>query len=422
MSKVSRRFLPFVIALFCVNFLDRVNISFAALQMNQDLGLTPQIYGFAAGILFVSYTAFEIPSNMILAKVGARIWIARIMITWGIVGMATAFVYDQYSLYVLRFALGAAEAGFSPGIIFFLTLWFPAEERASAITLYLIGNPISVVIGAPLSTALLGLQGYLGLHGWQWLFLLEGAPAIVLGIATLWVLTDAPSQANWLAADEREWLDQRVTAENAAKAKTAHMNVWQVLSNPALLAFSFVKFCVLVAFFGVTLWLPQIVKAMGNLTNFEVGLISAIPYAFSAVMSVAVSRHSDKTGELTLHIVVPALLGCAGFVLAAITNNPYLGLIGLCFAATGVWIANTVFWAMPAARLTGTAAATGFAMINSVGNLGGFFGPYFTGWVRGITPDFSWALVLLGAFLGVAAIIVLILGRGTPARPRTATA
>jgi ACS family tartrate transporter-like MFS transporter len=423
MVKVGRRLIPFMIAMFCVNFLDRVNIGFAALQMNRDLGLTPEVYGFAAGILFLGYTAFEVPSNLILQRVGARIWLARIMITWGLLAAATAFAHDRYSLYALRTLLGIAEAGFFPGIMLYLLRWFPREGRAAAITLFMVGNPISVIFGAPLSTAILSLDGALGLAGWQWLFILEGVPAVALGIATLFWLTERPKDAHWLGEDERNWLIQRLAAEEQTKTRGGPVSVAAVFTNLPTLALSLSKFCVLLAFFGVTLWLPQIVKGMGRLSNFEVGLISAIPFIFSAGASVLIGRHSDRTGERTLHIALPAFIGTAGFVLAAYAGNPVLALAGLCIAATGIWVSNTVFWTLPAGILAGTPAAAGIALINSVGNLGGFAGPYLTGWIRGMNADFAIALVVLGSFLAVSGCLVLWLGRlmPTPARARPAT-
>lgn len=422
MSKVSRRLIPLMILMFCVNFLDRVNISFAALQMNQQLGFTPQVYGFAAGVLFVGYTFFGIPSNMALDRVGARLWISWTLIVWGIIGAANACIWDRTSLYVLRFTLGMVEAGFTPGVLYYMMRWFPAQERGTAFTLFLLGSPISVVFGAPLSTALLSLHGFFGLQGWQWLFVMEGLPAVLLGLAAFKVMTESPAEAEWLSAEERTWLTRRIATENAGKKKAAAMTLGQVLTHPTLLAMAAAKFCVLLAFFGVTLWLPQIVRSMGHMTTLEIGFVSALPYASSAVMSVVISRSSDRTGERTLHIALPSVAGCVGFAMAAFSANPYVAMLGLCIAATGVWVSNTVFWALPANLLAGSAAATGIAMINMVGNFGGFFGPYLTGWVRSVTSDFSWSLVLLGGFLAVNAVIVLIVGRGDAARTRAARA
>lgn len=426
MGKVGRRLIPFMILMFFVNFLDRVNIGYAALQMNQDLHLTPEIYGFAAGILFIGYTAFEIPSNLMLSKVGARLWLSRIMITWGIVATLMAFVFDKYSLYTMRALLGIAEAGFFPGIMLYLIRWFPQEERAKAITLFMLGNPISIILGAPISTAILSyFQNVGGLAGWQWLFVIQGIPGVILGVMTLWVLTETPMQAKWLEKDEREYLRDKLDAEHQSKLhQNAHLaKASAAFTSGATWVLAFSKFCVLLAFFGITLWLPQIVSSMGKLSTLEVGLVSAIPYAFSAVVSIVIGRHSDKTGERTFHIAIPAFLGAVGFVVAGLTGNPYVALAALCVAATGLWVSNTLFWTLPASILSGASAAAGLALINTVGNLGGFFGPLLTGWVRGTTHSYAWALVALGGFLALSGIVVILVSRLIPpSTPKMATA
>lgn len=417
MSKVARRLIPFMIAMFCVNFLDRVNIGFAALQMNHDLGLTPEAFGLAAGILFVSYTVCEIPSNLILVKVGPRRWLARIMITWGVIAMANALVSDRNSLYAMRFLLGVAEAGFFPGIMVFISRWFPARERASAITLFMIGSPLSVVFGAPLSVALLSLHGGMGLQGWQWLFVLEGLPAVVLGVLALRWLTDRPEEAAWLRAEERSWLSATLAEEARRKqAKPGPRRTAAVFLHGPTLLLAASKLCVLLAFFGITLWLPQIIRAFSGATRLETGLLTALPYACAAVGSVLAGRSSDRSGERGLHIALPAFVGALGFGAAALTSNPYLAMAALCVAATGLWISNTVFWTLPTAILAGTPAAAGLALINSVGNFGGFFGPTLTGWVREHTGSFSLALAALGCFLALSGVLVLLVARAPESR------
>ena len=414
MSKVSRRLIPFMILMFLINFLDRVNIGFAALDMNRDLGLTPSTYGFAAGILFVGYVAFEVPSNLILQRVGARVWLARIMITWGVLATLMAFVFNTTSLYTLRALIGVAEAGFFPGLVFYMMRWFPAEERAKAITVFMLGNPISVMIGGPLSTAILHFGNHIGgLAGWQWLFIVEGVPAVIIGVITLFWLTERPEDAKWLAPDERDWLIAKIKDETRAKesAGKSPVNVRGIFVHGPTLAFAFSKFCVLLAFFGITLWLPQIVRTLGHLSTFEVGVASAVPYVFSALASIVIGRHSDKTGERKWHIALPAFLGAAGFVVASIASNPWLAMAALCVAATGLWVSNTVFWTLPASILSGTTAAAGIAFINAFGNLGGFVGPYLTGWIREATHSYVWALAMLGGFLALSGIIVLIVAR-----------
>lgn len=415
MRKVSRRLIPFMIIMFLINFLDRVNIGFAALEMNKDLGLSPSTYGFAAGILFVGYVAFEIPSNLILQRVGARVWLARIMITWGILATLMAFVFNETSLFSLRALIGVAEAGFFPGLVFYMMRWFPAEERAKAITVFMLGNPISVIIGAPLSTAVLHFAKHLGgLAGWQWLFIIEGVPAIIVGVMTLFWLTERPQEATWLEAEERQWLVDKIAEETRVKETRASSptRVRDVFVHGPTWAFAFSKFCVLLAFFGITLWLPQIVKSIGSLNTFQVGLASAVPYVFSAIASVLIGRHSDKTGERKWHIALPAFLGALGFVVASLATNPWMAMAAICVAATGLWVSNTVFWTLPASMLSGTTAAAGIAFINAFGNLGGFAGPYLTGWIREATHSYVWALAMLGAFLALSGVIVLIVSHG----------
>ena len=417
MSKVARRLIPFMIAMFCANFLDRVNIGFAALQMNHDLGLTPQAFGLGAGILFVSYTLCEIPSNLILVKVGPRRWLARIMISWGVIAMANALVFDRGSLYAMRFLLGAAEAGFFPGIMVFISRWFPARERAGAITLFMVGSPLSVVVGAPVSTALLSLHGWL-LAGWQWLFVLEGLPAVVLGVMALRWLDDRPEDAGWLRTEERAWLSATLAEESRRKRATPgrpSRAAAVFLHGPTLLL-ALSKLCVLLAFFGITLWLPQIIHAFSGASRLETGLLTALPYACAAVGSVVAGHSSDRSGERGLHIALPAFVGALGFGAAALTSNPYLAMAALCVAATGLWISNTVFWTLPTAILAGTPAAAGLALINSVGNFGGFFGAILTGWVRAHTGSFALALAALGCFLALSGVLVLLVARAPESR------
>lgn len=411
--KVRRRLIPFMIAMFCMNFLDRVNISFAALQMNSDLHLTAKTYGLAAGILFVAYTALEIPSNLILHRVGARRWLARIMITWGLIGAAHAFIWNRESLYAARLLLGAAEAGFFPGIMLYLVRWFPQRERAAAITLFMIGNPIAIIVGAPLSTTLLSFGNMLGLTAWRWLFLLEGLPAVLLGVAALWWLTEKPADAQWLEPEERNWLAESLSNEPAS-ARKSPASVLATLKDGPTMALALSKMCVLLAFYGIALWLPQIVRSIGHLSIFATGFVSAVPYVCAAIGSILVGRHSDRTGERPKHISYPAFIGAAAFVLAAFAPSPGLALLGLCVGATGIWCSNAIFWTMPAAILSGISAATGFALINSVGNLGGFFGPYLTGWVRARTGKFSLTLVALGLSLALSGVIVLLVARTVP--------
>jgi ACS family tartrate transporter-like MFS transporter len=325
-----------------------------------------------------------------------------------------AFVFNTTSLYTLRALIGVAEAGFFPGLVFYMMRWFPAEERAKAITVFMLGNPISVIIGGPLSTAILHFGSQIGgLAGWKWLFIIEGIPAVIIGILTLFVLTERPEDAKWLKADERDWLVGKISEETRAKQSRSDspVRVRDVFLHGPTLAFAFSKFCVLLAFFGITLWLPQIVKSLGTMSTVQVGIASAIPYVFSAIASVLIGRHSDKTGERKWHIALPAFLGAAGFVVASVTGNAWVAMASLCIAATGLWVSNTVFWTLPASILSGTTAAVGIAFINAFGNLGGFVGPYLTGWIRETTHSYVWALAMLGGFLALSGVIVLVVAR-----------
>jgi MFS transporter, ACS family, tartrate transporter len=407
MTKVGGRLIPFMLLMFAANFLDRVNISFAALRMNQDLHLSPQDYAIAAGILFVAYTALEIPSNLILHRVGARIWLARIMITWGLIAAANCFVYDKHSLYAARLLLGAAEAGFFPGIMLYLCQWFPSRERATAITLFMIGNPVAIIFGAPISTSLLSLGNMMGIAAWRWLFILEGLPAALLGVAALWWLTDTPDKAEWLQPDERAWLSRTMREETERKLKTAPSSAAAVFLHGPTLVLMLSKFCVLLAFYGIAFWMPQIVKTMGHLSLMRTGVVTAVPYIFAVIGSALVGRHSDRTGERRLHVAIPAFIGLAGFLVTAKAGNPIVGMAGLCLAATCIWCSNTIFWTVPTSMLTGASAAGGIALINCVGSLGGFFGPFLTGWVLSTTGKYSNAMVLLGISLALSGVLVL---------------
>lgn len=398
-AKVRRRLLPLMILCFFIAFLDRVNVGFAALQMNQDLGFNAAVYGFGAGIFFVGYFLFEVPSNLILHRIGARVWIARIMITWGLIVVGMAFVGGTTSFYVMRFLLGVAEAGFFPGMILYISLWFPARERARATSIFILGLPISVLIGAPLSTALLGLDGVAGMRGWQWMFIAEGLPAIAIGLVVFAYLTDRPGDAKWLAPAERDWLIEALGREEVAKASIRTWTVGASLRDTKVLTLAGAFFCNVIPIYGITLWLPQIVKSAGGLNNFQTGLVTPIPYLCAAVAMVLNARHSDRTGERKMHILVSTLIGAAGFVLAASAVSPWVGLAGICVGACGIWSANTIFWTLPAAFLTGAAAAAGIGLINAVGNLGGFVGPYLTGWIKDAFGNYAPAMLLLAMFL-----------------------
>ena len=418
-AALRRRLIPFLFLLYVVAYLDRVNIGFAALDMNRDLGFSATVYGLGSGIFFVSYTLLEVPSNLVLARVDARVWIGRIMLTWGLVSVGMAFVRDAWTFYLLRFLLGAAEAGFFPGIIFYLTQWFPARERAHAVALFMTGTAIAGVVGGPISSALLQLDGALGLRGWQWLFIVEGIPALLLAPVVWRRLDGGPEDATWLTDAERGWLLATLRAE-AAAVPGAHHDLRGALASGRLWLLAAIYFFVVLAFYGVAFWLPQIVQSLGHYPSAVVALIAAVPYVVAAIGMVIVGGRSDRTGERRGHVAVPALIGAAGFVMAAtVPASLGLSLAALSVAAFGIWGALGPFWALPTAFLRGTAAAGGVALVNAVGNIGGFVGPTLVGYARDVTGSFGAGLWVLAGGLAAAAGLVLRLPRETPAGGRT---
>jgi MFS transporter, ACS family, tartrate transporter len=409
-ARLLRRLIPIFMLMFFINYLDRTNIGVAALEMNKDLGLSDTGYGFAAGIFSISYAILEIPSNIILNKVGARRWLARIMISWGVVGMLTALVFNAISLDIARLLMGAAEAGFFPGIVLYMTQWFPAKYRATAMTTFMIGNPIATVIGSPLSASILLLPHFLGIESWRWLFVIEAIPAVIIGIVLLKKLDDKPADATWLTGEQKAWLAAQAQLEHAEATRTGAVSttVGGLLNGPTILL-GVNKFLVLSAQLGVLLWLPQILQTLGHLSTFTTSLVNGIPFLFAAVFSVLIGRHSDRTGERTLHIAIPALLGAAGFVLAAVEHNLVLGALGITIASVGIWVSNTMAWTLPPRYLAGAALASGIALVNAIGNLGGFFGPFIVGWLKDTSGSYTVPLLVLAAALAANAVIVLAL-------------
>ena len=407
-AKVTRRLIPYLFLCYVVNYLDRFNISFAALEMKADLGLGDAVYGLGAGMFFVGYVTFEIPSNLILQRVGARWWIARIMATWGVLSCCMMFVRTPAQFYLLRFLLGLAEAGFLPGIIFYLTYWIPARDRARVFALFLTSTALAGVIGGPVSAALLELRGLGGLAGWQWLFLIEGLPAVVLGATTLFFLPDRVSQARWLSAAEQEWLEETLRAERAALEKTHALTLGQALMHGQVWRLCLLYFSTIISFYGVAFWLPQIVQSFSGLGNAATSLISALPYVAASIGMVLVARHSDRTGERRRHVALPAFAPAAGLVIGALVQqHPVLAFLALCVSATGIWSTLGPFWSIPTAFLSGTAAAGGIALINSIGNIGGFVGPTVMGFLKERTHRFESGLFVLAATLVVAGVLAL---------------
>ena len=411
LRKVRWRLIPFLFLLYIVAYLDRVNVGFAAIDMNHDLGFSAAVYGMGSGIFFLSYTLLEVPSNLMLTRFGPRLWIARIMFTWGVFSTAMIFVNGAVAFYVLRFLLGAAEAGFFPGIIFYLTHWFPARERARAVGLFMTATAMAGVIGAPISSALLQFDGAFGLKGWQWLFLIEGLPAILLVPVVLMTMTERPADATWLTTDERDWLAREIAVEQAQTAH-AHVTLRDALLSARLWIVSVPYLCIVIAFYGVSFWLPQIVQANSGLGSATVVLLSAIPYVAATIGLVVVGASSDRYAERRWHVAVPCLIGAAGFVLTVIAPQTLaVALAALSIAAFGIWGTLGPFWTLPTAFLRGTAAAGGIALVNSVGNVGGFIGPILVGWIRESTGQFAPGLLTLASILVLGAVVVLTMPR-----------
>jgi ACS family tartrate transporter-like MFS transporter len=419
LRKVTLRIVPFIMLLYFVAFIDRVNIGFAALTMNKDIGLSPSVFGFGAGIFFWGYFLFEVPSNLALDKFGARLWIARVMISWGIVSSAMAFVQGPISFYSLRFLLGVAEAGFFPGIILYLSYWFPARQRAAVTALFMAAAPLSTVLGSPVSGALLEMDGLLGFKGWQWLFLLEAAPAVLLGFVVLGYMTDRPEQARWLADDERNWLVRTMNAENASKAATSSHSIWRGLADLRVLALSLVYFGTSAGLYTLGVWAPQIIKQFG-LSSLEVGFLNAVPPTVAIIAMILWARHSDRTGERTWHVVIPCLLAALGLALAAPATGVTSVVAALTLVNIGISSCKPPLWSVPTAFLSGSAAATGIATINSIGNLGGFAGPAVIGWIKDWTGSFAGGLYFVGGLLLMSAVLTWLLSRSHHARAEPA--
>jgi ACS family tartrate transporter-like MFS transporter len=409
LSKARRRLIPFLFVLYLVAYLDRINVGFASLQMNRELGLSESVFGLGAGLFFLGYSIFEVPSNLILERVGARLWIARIMISWGVVAMAMIAVRGAASFFAIRFILGLAEAGFFPGVILYLTFWFPAREQARAVALFMTATALAGLIAGPVSGALLELHGLAGLSGWQWLFILEGLPAVILGVLVLRYLPDSPDKAAWLGVEERAALSMRLKMERGRSTQKRQRSFREAISNSTVWILSLVYFAIVFGLYGVTFWLPQIIQSFGNRSDFGIGMLSAVPFFGAAIAMVFVGRASDLSGERRWHLAVCAVVGAIGLMLASMTRTPLLSLGALSIAAAGIWGTFGPFWAMPPEFLSGTAAAGAIALINSIGNLGGFAGPYVVGMVKQTTHSFAGGMLVMAASLVAAGMIALTL-------------
>lgn len=412
MARVTWRLLPFLLLLYIISWLDRVNVGFAKLQLNADLGFSETIYGIGAGIFFVGYGLCEVPSNLLLVRYGARVWIARIMITWGLISIAMMFVQGTASFYTLRFLLGVAEAGFLPGIIYYLSHWFPRLHRARAVSWFMIGIPLSLVFGGPLSGWVMQeMDEYLGLHGWQWMFVLEGIPAVLLGFVVLGFLTETPAEARWLKPEQREWLSATIGAEQHDAHTRFGVKLRAALTHPTVWLLAIVMFCCQTGSYGLSFWVPSIVKSLTGYSELAVGMFTAVPYIAAALAMILVGRSSDRSGERFYHVAIPSLVGAAGFLAVGYMHSPLLAILALSVAAAGDYCTRGPFWALPGKFLTGSAAAGAIALINSMGALGGVVGPSSVGWLRDQTGGFLAPMLMLSGVLVVGAVLTLLLRR-----------
>jgi MFS transporter, ACS family, tartrate transporter len=400
MRKVFWRIIPYCFTLYVISYIDRANIGYAALEMNKELALTSEGFGLAAGIFFIGYFLCEVPSNIALNKYGARLWISRILVTWGIVATLTAFAQTATQLYILRFLLGVAEAGFFPGIIVYLTYWFRAKEQATTVALFTAAIPVSFLIGAPLSTFIMDHVAGFGLSGWRWMLLLEGGPAMIAGIMNYWIMTDRPEQAKWLAPQERDWLVDELRRDQLARKNVKHLGLWAAISNPKVLYLSVIYFIYQVGNLGIGLWMPQILKGLSsNLSNFEIGLLAMIPYALATVAMVLWSRNSDRTGERQKHTAFPLLVAAIALAATGYFVHPAIGLALISLSLVGLYAFKSPFWSLPGLFLTRSTAAVSIAAINSIGNLGGFVGPYAIGTIKDWTGSAMGGLLFLSGLL-----------------------
>jgi len=419
MRKVYLRLLPFAVLSYVLAYIDRINVSFAALTMRDDIGMSATTFGFAVGLFYWGYFIFEVPSNIVLEKVGARIWIARIMITWGILAGATAFATGATSFGIVRFLLGVAEAGFFPGLILYFTYWFPSWHHARIVSGFLVGLPFAVAVGAPISTGLLGLDGLFGLKGWQVMYVAEAVPTVLIGVATYFVLTDKPQQAKFLTEAERNWLVNTIAAERRATEAAGTFTLWQSLYNPKVLLLSLNYIGIVTASLGMLIFIPQMIKSLGNFSNMTVGWLTMIPYICGGIAMVVWGRISDRMNERRWNLFIACVLSTIGLGLAGLTMGTWWALVGMSIAAMGFYGSKGPFFAMPPMFLSGTALAAGIAWINSIGNLGGFFGPWYVGAMRDLTGNFSgglYGLALLGLIASIVCALFLYIPNRRPAQ------
>ena len=416
--KMQMRILPYLFLLYVISYLDRINIGFAALTMNKDLAITSQQFGLLVGVFFFGYFLFEIPSNLMLHKVGARVWIARILITWGIVAMMTGFVHTVHQLYVVRFLLGLAEAGYFPGIVLYLTYWFRQREQAQAIALFLTGMPFTSILGAPVSGLILDHVHWLGVSSWRWLLVLEGIPAVVCGVLTYFLLPGRPAEAKFLTEDEKLWITEELDKEERQKRGTHNISAGKALANGRVWHLALIGFTLNIGMYSLSFWMPQFVKSLSRLySNTTIGFFVMIPYLVGLVAMVLVSRSSDRKMERKYHAAIPAVIAGIALVSLGATHSPFSSIFFLCFASLGIYSVYGPYWSLPSEFLTGFAAASGIALISSVANLGGFAGPYAVGIVNQRTGSLYGGLALTGISLFACATLALLL----PKRARVST-
>ncbi|CAB3394410.1 MULTISPECIES: MFS transporter [Kyrpidia] len=409
-NKVRIRILPFMFVLYIISFLDRVNLGYAALDMNKALAITSEQFGLIAGIFFFGYFIFEIPSNVLMHRIGARIWIARILLSWGSVAMLTAVAQNAVHLYILRFLLGVAEAGFFPGMILYLTYWFRGRELAHVVALFMTAVAVSNIIGAPVSGVILDYVDWFGLPGWRWLFILEGAPAVIFGILTFFVLPNRPRDAAWLTEEEKSWLQGELDREAAQKLHQEKMSLGRVFASGRVWLLALIYFADVVGLYGIGFWMPQIIKGLSQyLSNTAVGLLAMIPYLVGVVAMVWSGRDSDRKGERRWHVAVPLLIAGAGMAVLGPVSNPFWAIVLLSITTAAIYSVVGPFWALPNLFLAESTAAVGIAIINSVGNLGGFVGPYIIGALKASTGSVASGLYFLAACLLAGMILVLLL-------------
>ncbi len=421
-AAAAKRLLPLLAVCYFLSYLDRTNVSVAALTMNKALGISATAFGLGTGLFFIGYFLVEVPSNMIMHKVGARRWIARIMISWGIVAAGQALIQGDSSFYLARILLGVMEAGFFPGVILYLTLWFPAAQRARVVGLFMVAVPLSTALGAPVGGLLLKLDGLAGVAGWQWLFIVEGVPTVLIGFAVLRWLTDHPKDATWLTPPQRSWLSTTLAAEAKETSSRYTMTTRQALVNPRVLALSMVYFAIVFGLYGLGFWIPTIIKkSLSIQDNLTVTLLTAAPYAVGAVAIIAWGRLVDRRGRPALLTAIPMLIGGLALAVTAFgTSMPWLGYAGLSVCAIGIMASFPGFWTLPSVFMSGAAAAVGIAVINAIGNLSGFAGPYWVGWMTDLFGEAKWGLISIGIVMILGALVVLRLGSAPPLTRRGA--